>query len=481
MNEQGRSSPGSRIIFINQQKGHAMPAKKIVCLGAGSLYFPWALIDLASVRDLEGSEIVFYDLDAEKAQLMTGLASRIFGQLGVNYRVRTAKRLADAVDGADFAVSSIGGSGAEITPNVYGSYYAYMDKHISAKHGVQQVVGDTCGPAGMMMALRSIPAHIAICREMEKRCPRAIMISHSNPMAALCRAIHKYTSISMIGLCHGVQGGIGYAAEVLNLPIEELECCWVGTNHYYWFTALRHKGKDVYPELRRKMARRSPSPGKILSAELSRIYGYHIVYPSDDHIIEFYPFLTQVAGGQKNIPYGMAAAAKTHGYDEGKPRVARHVAFTGSHAKFITQYKKILDATQIPDKAEPSSALRGEGLARMISAIACGRREWCIANVANQGAIANLPFSGEIETEVVTDSTGVKPIVQKEAPLILKGMLEKRFVWQELIADAGVKGDRQAALQALLVDEMAIWPDKAGKMLDELLAASRDLLPQFYK
>ena len=458
-----------------------MIEKKIVCLGAGSLYFPYALIDLASLRDLEGSEIVLYDLDAEKARLMAGLANRLFGRLGANYRVRAAKRLADAVDGADFAVSSIGGSGAEITPNVYGSYYLWMDKYISAKYGVQQVVGDTCGPAGMMMALRSIPAHIKICREMEKRCPRVIFISHSNPMAVLCRAIRKYTSISVIGLCHGVQGGIAYAAEVLNVPIEQLECAWVGTNHYYWFTALRHNGRDVYHELMKKMARRNPPRGKILSAELSRIYGYHIVYPSDDHIVEFYPFLSQVQGGQEKLPYGLAGAAKSHGYDEQKPRTARRASSSRVRRKFITQYKKILDETKIPEKPEPSSALRGEGLARLISAIASGKREWCIANVANQGAIANLPFTGEIEAETVTDSTGVKPIVQKAAPLILKGMLEKRFVWQELVADAGVKGDRQAALQALMVDEMAIWPDKARQMLDELLHASRDLLPQFYK
>lgn len=458
-----------------------MIEKKIACLGAGSLYFPHAFIDLASFRDLEGSEIVLYDLDFEKSQLMAGLAKRLFGGLDVKYRVRAARRLADAVDGADFAVSSIGGSGAEITPNVYGSYYSYMDKHISAKYGVQQVVGDTCGPAGMMMALRSIPAHIKICREMEKRCPRVIFISHSNPMAVLCRAIRKYTSISVIGLCHGVQGGIAYAAEVLNVPIEELECSWVGTNHYYWFTALRHNGRSVYDELRKKLAGKNPPRDKILSAELSRIYGYHIVYQSDDHVIEFYPFLAQVQGGQKKLPYGLVGAAKSHGYDEEKSRTTRRASSSRLRGKFIRQYKKILDETKIPKKPEPSSALRGEGLARMISAIASGKRELCIANVANQGAISNLPFTGEIEAEVVTDSTGVKPIVQKEAPLILKGMLEKRFVWQELVADAGAKGDRKVALQALMVDEMAIWPNKARPMLDELLHASRKLLPQFYK
>jgi alpha-galactosidase len=59
--------------------------------------------------------------------------------------------------------------------------------------------------------------------------------------------------------------------------------------------------------------------------------------------------------------------------------------------------------------------------------------------------------------------------------------MEKRIAWQELVVEAGVKGDRNLALQALLLDEMAIMPEKAEAMLDELLAASKDLLPQFEK
>jgi hypothetical protein len=32
-----------------------------------------------------------------------------------------------------------------------------------------------------------------------------------------------------------------------------------------------------------------------------------------------------------------------------------------------------------------------------------------------------------------------------------------------------------------MIDEMAIWPDRAEAMLDELLSASRHLLPQFFE
>jgi len=451
-------------------------SKKIVCLGGGSLYFLRAIPDLLIARDLAGTELVLYDIDAEKVERLAAASRRLAQDAGTDFQVRATTDLADAVDGADFAISSIGGSGAEITPNVYQSYYHAADVRIPAKYGIHQVIGDTCGPAAMMMALRSIPPYMQICREMEKRCPNAILLNHSNPMAVLCKAMHKYTNLTVMGICHGVQEGIVYAASILEVAPEELECRWIGTNHYYWFTRVVHKGKDLYPELKARMARREPPPGRILSAQLSDIYGYHIVYPEDDHIIEFYPFLSQVAG-QDDLPYGLAERAKEHGYDASTPMPSAGPAPPEVRAQFFNDYQKLLDNNELPEQQDNS--VTGEGIGALVSAIVTGRRHVCILNMANQGAIPNLPLTAEVEVEALTDSCGARPICMGEAPLVLKGMLEKRFVWQELVADAAVLGDRQLALQALMLDEMAILPEQAEAMLDELLAASKDLLPQF--
>ena len=114
-----------------------------------------------------------------------------------------------------------------------------------------------------------------------------------------------------------------------------------------------------------------------------------------------------------------------------------------------------------------------------MEAIALGRRQVQIVNIANNGAVPNLPNYANLELEAVTDSCGVRGIYIGEAPMSLKGILEKRIAWQELVADAGVKGDRNLALQALLLDEMAILPEKAERMLSELLTASKGMLPQF--
>jgi alpha-galactosidase len=312
---------------------------------------------------------------------------------------------------------------------------------------------------------------------MEKRCPGVILLNHSNPMAVLMRAMHKHTAITSIGICHGVQTGIVDAAKLLGLPPDALECRWIGTNHYHWFTQVRHRGTDMLPELLRR-TRTHPHPSyHSLSSGLSSIYGYRIVYPDDPHTLEFTSFPTQVAG-QADLPYGLAASAKDHSYDATKPTPRRTRTTPDMRRRFLDRYQAILATMEMP--REKDSTVTGEGVAAMIAAMATGRRMVCIANIANQGAIPNLPMTAEVEVEAVTDSAGVRPLVMGEAPALLKALLEKRFVWQELVADAAVTGDRNKALQALLVDEMAIVPEKARAMLDELLQASRDLLPQFF-
>jgi len=454
-----------------------MTAKKIACLGGGSLYFPRVVADLALAEELSGSELVLYDIDEEKVERMAAMGRRLAEQSPVGLRVRSTGDLDDAIDGADFAISSIGGSGPEVTRSVYGSYYHSADMHIPARYGIHQAIGDTAGPAGMMMGFRSIPAYIDICRRMEKRCPRAILLNHSNPMASIMRALHKYTDINAIGICHGVQGGIATAAQILDIPAPELECTWIGTNHYYWFTGVTHRGEDVLPELLRLTRDKEARPEHAMTADLSSAYGYRIVYPDDGHIIEFYPFAAQ-ASDQDSLPYRLAESGRTHGYDASQPMPSKEPPSGEVREAFMREYQDILDKVELPEKRDDT--VTGEGLAAMITAMATGQRLVCIVNIANGSAIPNLPATAEVEVEAVTDSSGVRAVTMGEAPMVLKGILEKRFVWQELVADAAVKGDRNAALQALLIDEMAIAPPQAQAMLDELLEASRDLLPQFF-
>ena len=87
---------------------------KIVCLGGGSLYFQRVLGDLALEEELSGSDVVLYDIDAEKAERMAALGARFASESGTELKVRASPELDAAIDGADIAVSSIGGNGAQV-------------------------------------------------------------------------------------------------------------------------------------------------------------------------------------------------------------------------------------------------------------------------------------------------------------------------------------------------------------------------------
>ncbi|MFH2068596.1 MAG: hypothetical protein ABII89_03930 [Candidatus Omnitrophota bacterium] len=455
-----------------------MANKKIVCLGGGSVFFRDTLADLVTAEELRESEIALYDIDLERAQLMAKCGRRLSDKAGIKLKIYAADSLSKAVDGADFAIANIGGAGGK------GGGYSLSNVHtndlcISAKYGIFQVVGDTCGPAAMMAAFRTIPVYLNICREMERRAPGATFINHANPMAILCRAVNKYATLKdAIGICHGVQGGIKYAAEILKVLPQELDTVWIGTNHYYWFTRIYRQGKDLYPELKKKMASRKPPESNLLHAKLSQIYGYQIVYPDDSHIVEFYPFLAQVKDGA-HLPYKLAESH--HGKD-----VTGMYALAGLGGKrsrkkekpttremVMKEYRKFLNEAVLPEKPGV------EALASLIGALATGRRHIHIVNIPNKGAVPNLPGTAVLELEGVTDSCGIRAIYTGEAPLVLKSLLERIIAWQELVVDAGARGSKETALQALSLDPTAIPPERAGAMLDELLANSKEFLPQF--
>jgi len=194
--------------------------------------------------------------------------------------------------------------------------------------------------------------------------------------------------------------------------------------------------------------------------------------------LEFYPYLAQVKDPME-MPYGYGESVGPRYRHAAAPPHAdapeKHTA--ALRRQHLAEFRDRLNHRGLP---EPEvSVIRGEGIASLIEAIATGRREVRIVNIPNRGAVPNLPDYAVLEVEGVTDSCGVRGVYAGEAPLSLMGILQKRIAWQELVVEAGVKGDRNLALQALLLDEMTLRPEQAKQMLDELLAASRELLPQF--
>ena len=81
---------------------------------------------------------------------------------------------------------------------------------------MDQCIGDTLGPGGVFRAMRTIPVLLDIARDMEEVSkPGAIMLQYANPMAGNCLALGKASTVSFVGLCHGVQTTIEQIAQFI--------------------------------------------------------------------------------------------------------------------------------------------------------------------------------------------------------------------------------------------------------------------------
>jgi alpha-galactosidase len=130
-------------------------------------------------------------------------------------------------------------------------------------------------------------------------------------------------------------------------------------------------------------------------------------------------------------------------------------------------------------KGLPELQRGGEPIVPIILAMQTNRPYFFMANWPNRGQIANLPRDAVVETRAVADAGGVHPISAGPLPEAIRAVLAQHVSNQELIVEAAVKGDRELALQAFFNDPLVNNLEGGRAMLEELLAAHAQYLPQF--
>ena len=82
---------------------------KIAVVGGGSTYTPELVEGLATRSErLPVDELVLFDLDPERLQVVGGLAGRMLARAGWGGRLQLTGRREEAVEGADFVSCSCG-------------------------------------------------------------------------------------------------------------------------------------------------------------------------------------------------------------------------------------------------------------------------------------------------------------------------------------------------------------------------------------
>lgn len=136
---------------------------KITIIGAGGFVFPLRLIgDIISFPELRDSTLALMDVDLPRAERTAAAARELIGHYDFPTRVQAITDRRAALAGADFVI---------ITFYIDDETTARVDKAIPGEYGIDQPVGDTLGPGGVIRCMRNAPVCAALAAEIKELCP----------------------------------------------------------------------------------------------------------------------------------------------------------------------------------------------------------------------------------------------------------------------------------------------------------------------
>ena len=122
-----------------------------------------------------------------------------------------------------------------------------------------------------------------------------------------------------------------------------------------------------------------------------------------------------------------------------------------------------------------------EGAVELVESISAASDQYHMAvNLPNAGYIPNLPEGAIVELPAVSSGVGVQGIGIGPLPEAVAELCRREIAVVQLCVDAAVHGDRQAALQCLLLDPVITDLDVARQVLEDYLQTYREHLPQFW-
>jgi 6-phospho-beta-glucosidase len=428
-------------------------AQKLVFLGGGSPFIPstfQAIIENKSV--LDGSEVCLMDLDPTRLPKLAQLGEVMARRAGMDLKITYTSDARKAIEGATFVFPGY---------RVGGFKALAEDFSIPTKYGI---CGDeTAGPGGTFMAQCTIPATLAYCRLMEELCPDAWAISYVNPTNFVADAVRRVTKTKFMAICDCFPGFVHGIARFLGVPIEKVKARAMGVNHMTWLTECYVDGKDAYPTLKARLKESALEYGPELdfSARIAEAYGYIMVCPGHPRML--------------------------WEHDEVMEERKKHWGGPEAQARHAEQMKNVWDYVDAMIEGAPYDETKSHmqmhharhaiGLA--VSVIADDGREWGGMNFPNNGAIANLPRGAIVEGQCIVDARGPTPIAMGDLPKPMLGQTLATLAWEDLTVDAALTGDKRVLYQALLAAPYVHDMKAAKAIMDELLVAHADLMPQF--
>ena len=432
---------------------------KITVIGAGSSYTPELIQGfLTRQSELPVTEIVLFDIEAgrQKVNIIADLAKRMLKKAGSTAQIKVSFSRVDALKDADFVITQfrVGGLDARA-----------KDEQFPLKYDV--IGQETCGPGGFAKALRTIPVILDICKDIERVCPNTWLINFTNPSGIITETIKKYTKVKCLGLCNVPIHMTMKFAELLKVEPSDLFVEFIGLNHLVWAKSIWLKGKDMTTELIRRLPELENLSMKNIPAiqwDLDYLEAVGM-FPSPYH--RYYLMTKDMLTEEKAEAAGVGTRAQ----------VVKEV-----EANLFKIYQDQTVDTKPTELDKRGGAYYSDAAVSLISAIYNNKKEIHTVNLLNQGIIKQLPEDCIIETNAIIDCTGATPIMPK-TPLKEEaiGLIHAVKSYELATVEAGVNGDKQKALIALVNNPLIPSISVAKQILEELLTINKEYLPQFYK
>ena len=436
---------------------------KITFIGAGSTVFAKNLMgDILSFPELGNVTLTLHDVDAKRLRTSEIVAHKVAKVTGTQPTIEATTDRRAALEGADYVLCMIQVGGYQPS--------TVIDFEIPKQYGLRQTIGDTLGIGGIMRALRTIPVLLDICRDMEELCPDALLLNYVNPMAMICWALSRATSIKTIGLCHSVPLTAQDLASDLDVPYSEMNYIVAGINHMAFYLRLEHHGQDLYPQLRQLSKsdiaefRRYSNLHDKIRYDLFKRMGYFVT-ESSEHFSEYVPWFIKRDRPdlieQYNIPL-----------DEYIRRCKIQIAEWETMRQELENEDILLE---IERSVEYGSLI--------IHSMETGQPRTIYGNVANQGLIDNLPAGCCVEVPCLVDINGVQPTKVGTLPPHLAALMQTNINVQSLTVEAALTGKREHIYHAAMLDphtaaELSL--DQIWSLVDDLVEAHGEWLPAYH-
>ena len=450
---------------------------KIAYVGGGSRGWAWGLMsDLASCDDISG-DVYLYDIDLEAAQhneIIGNMFNECEGAKSTwhYHAVPTAK---EAMTDADFVIISI-------LPGTFDEMES--DVHTPEKYGIYQSVGDTSGPGGIVRAMRTVPMYEQIAEYVKEYCPKAWVISYTNPMTLCIRTLYRvFPEIKAFGCCHEVFGTQKVLVEALKdicgIEVEdrnEIKVNPVSVNHFTWLTEAKYRNMDLFP----------------IYAEFAKKYadtGY--TRNLDDNWMNNFFACSQKVKFDLFNRYGVIAAAGDRHlaeFCEGKwylkdPETVRSWGFGLTPVSWRKgDLKERLKKSEDYRSGAQKVQIRGTGEegVQQIRAILGLRELVTNVNMPNVGQMPNMPLGAVVETNAAFRADEVKPVMAGSVPQSIYPLVARICGEQEVLNDAIARRDVEAIFNAFANDPLVTCSrDEARELFKEMVLNTKKYLDSY--